>query len=188
MVYCRFTARASFCRFKQFFDVALAKKSPPPTSDGREGRLVPPGTLYFYGNCKAKVPNILQNVDESCQSAPTPFDFIWHIVFTEIFGTRVCPRIAVERPAVFSGKLPLCRARCGWLAVGSTTERSDRAATCPPCYSAQHTDENFDNVTPPALPTGWLATSTLRPRPLWVTSNSGVPSPPADTPPNSALH
>jgi len=42
-------------------------------------------------------------------------------------------------------------------------------------------------VTPPALPTGWLATSTLRPPPLWVTSNSGVPSPPADTPPNSAF-
>ena len=72
-------------------------------------------------------------------------------------------------------------------AVGSTTERSDRAATCPPCYSAQHTDENFDSVTPPALPTGWLATNTLGPPPLWVTSNSGVPSPPADTPPNSAF-
>jgi len=71
-------------------------------------------------------------------------------------------------------------------AVGSTTARSDKAATCPPCYSAQLTDENFDNVTPPALPTGWLATNTLGAPPLWVTSNSGVPSPPADTPPNSA--
>jgi hypothetical protein len=72
-------------------------------------------------------------------------------------------------------------------AVDSTTARSDRAATCPPCYSAQHTDENFDNVTPPALPTGWLATNALGPPPLWVTSNSGVPNPSADTPPNSAL-
>ena len=51
-------------------------------------------------------------------------------------------------------------------AVGSTTARSDTAATCPPCYSAQHTDENFDNVTPPALPTGWLATNTLGPPPF----------------------
>jgi hypothetical protein len=59
--------------------------------------------------------------------------------------------------------------------------------TCPPCFSAQSTDENFDNVTPPVLPTGWLATNTLGPPPLWVTSNSGLPSPPADTPPNSAF-
>jgi hypothetical protein len=48
-------------------------------------------------------------------------------------------------------------------------------------------DENFDSVTPPALPAGWLATSALGPPPLWVTSNSGVPAPPADTPPNAAF-
>jgi hypothetical protein len=72
-------------------------------------------------------------------------------------------------------------------AVGSRAARIERAATCPPCYSAQFTDENFDNVTPPALPTGWLATNTLGPLPLWVTSNGGLPSPPADTPPNSAF-
>jgi hypothetical protein len=47
--------------------------------------------------------------------------------------------------------------------------------------------ENFDNVTPPALPVGWLATNALGPPPLWVTSNSGVPSPPADTSPNAAF-
>jgi len=40
--------------------------------------------------------------------------------------------------------------------------------------------EFFDGVTPPALPTGWSSTA-------WVTSNSGVPAPPADTPPNAAF-
>src|SRR4030095_2619788 len=40
--------------------------------------------------------------------------------------------------------------------------------------------ELFDGVTPPALPTGWSSTT-------WVTSNSGVPTPPADTPPNAAF-
>jgi hypothetical protein len=40
--------------------------------------------------------------------------------------------------------------------------------------------ESFDGVTPPALPTGWSSAT-------WVTSNSGVPTPPADTPPNAAF-
>ncbi|SRR6266403_998790 len=40
--------------------------------------------------------------------------------------------------------------------------------------------EFFDSVTPPALPPGWSSTT-------WVTSNSGVPTPPADTPPNAAF-
>src|SRR5213592_3316938 len=43
------------------------------------------------------------------------------------------------------------------------------------------------DVVPPALPAGWLATNALGPPPLWVTSNSGVPTPPADTPPNAAF-
>jgi hypothetical protein len=47
--------------------------------------------------------------------------------------------------------------------------------------------ENFDNVTPPALPLGWMATNAQGPPPLWVTSNSGVPVPPADTLPNAAF-
>jgi len=47
--------------------------------------------------------------------------------------------------------------------------------------------ENFDTVTPPALPLGWLATNALGPLPLWVTSNSGVPAPSADTEPNAAF-
>src|SRR5262245_27568865 len=40
--------------------------------------------------------------------------------------------------------------------------------------------EFFDAVTPPALPTGWSSTT-------WVTSNSGVPLPPADTLPNAVF-
>jgi hypothetical protein len=40
--------------------------------------------------------------------------------------------------------------------------------------------EFFDGVTPPALPTGWSSTT-------WVTSNSGGPTPPADTLPNAVF-
>jgi hypothetical protein len=48
---------------------------------------------------------------------------------------------------------------------------------------------NFDGVTPPALPAGWVATQGANAGgfPLWVTSNSGVPTPVADTPPNSVF-
>jgi N-acetylneuraminic acid mutarotase len=47
--------------------------------------------------------------------------------------------------------------------------------------------ESFDFVTPPALPAGWTATNGINPDGiLWQTSNSGLPSPPADTPPNAA--
>src|SRR4029077_11858112 len=62
------------------------------------------------------------------------------------------------------------------------------APSCsPPCSLPVGFSENFDNVTPPALPPGWLATNALGPPPMWVTSNSGVPSPPADSPPNAAF-
>jgi subtilisin-like proprotein convertase family protein len=47
--------------------------------------------------------------------------------------------------------------------------------------------ENFDGVTPPALPAGWTATNAQGPAPLWETSNSGDPMPSADTPPNAAF-
>lgn len=40
--------------------------------------------------------------------------------------------------------------------------------------------EFFDTVTPGALPSGWSSIT-------WVTSSSGVPTPPADTPPNAAF-
>jgi hypothetical protein len=57
----------------------------------------------------------------------------------------------------------------------------------PPCSLPVMWSENFDNVTPPALPPGWMATNALGPPPLWITSNSGVPIPPADTLPNAAF-
>jgi subtilisin family serine protease len=59
--------------------------------------------------------------------------------------------------------------------------------TCPPCWFLSTFAENFDSVTPPALPPGWEATNAQGPPPLWVTSNSGVPIPPADSLPNAAF-
>ena len=60
----------------------------------------------------------------------------------------------------------------------------------PQCFSCFYPVEftiNFDDVTPPALPLGFIATNVQGPPPLWVTSNSGLPTPPADTPPNAAF-
>ena len=68
-------------------------------------------------------------------------------------------------------------------AVGATPTPSP----CPPCSGRIVLRENFDDVSPPTLPSDWLATNVLGPPPLWVTSNNGVPAPPADTPPNAAL-
>jgi serine protease AprX len=70
-------------------------------------------------------------------------------------------------------------------AVGPTP--SPAPSCSPPCFQPVFVNENFDSVTPPALPPDWVATNAQGPPPLWVTSNSGVPVPPADTPPNSAL-
>src|SRR5262249_48956954 len=47
--------------------------------------------------------------------------------------------------------------------------------------------ENFDGVTPPALPAGWTAANDQGPAPLWTTSNAGMPTPPFDSPPNAAF-
>ena len=58
---------------------------------------------------------------------------------------------------------------------------------CPPCWFHVTFAENFDSVTPPALPPGWEATNAQGPPPFWVTSNSGVPIPPADSLPNAAF-
>src|SRR4029077_13233984 len=47
--------------------------------------------------------------------------------------------------------------------------------------------ENFDGVTPPTLPPDWTATQGANNGgfPFWVTSDAGVPAPPADTLPNA---
>jgi hypothetical protein len=73
------------------------------------------------------------------------------------------------------------------IAAGPATAQIDRADTCPACSLPRTWSENFDDVMPPALPAGWLATNALGPPPLWVTSNNGVPTPPVDTPPNAAF-
>ena len=67
------------------------------------------------------------------------------------------------------------------------TTLAQHSRRCPPCTSLRGLAQNFDDLTPPALPAVWLATNALGPPPLWVTSNNGVPSPPADTPPNAAF-
>jgi len=58
---------------------------------------------------------------------------------------------------------------------------------CPPCWWLEAITENFENVTPPTLPPDWVATNDQGPPPLWVTSDSGVPIPPVDTPPNAVF-
>jgi subtilisin family serine protease len=56
-----------------------------------------------------------------------------------------------------------------------------------PCSQPVQLSENFDEVIPPGLPPDWMASNAQGPPPLWVTSDSGVPMPPADTLPNAAF-
>jgi hypothetical protein len=70
---------------------------------------------------------------------------------------------------------------------GRTAAEIPTDGPCGSCHTLQTRSENFDSVTPPALPPDWLATNALGPPPLWVTSNNGVPTPSADTPPNAAF-
>ena len=58
---------------------------------------------------------------------------------------------------------------------------------CPPCWKPVEFGDNFDSVMPPMFLPGWVVTNVQGPPPMWVTSNSGVPSPPADTLPNAAF-
>jgi hypothetical protein len=55
--------------------------------------------------------------------------------------------------------------------------------------SATILSEDFDAVTAPALPSGWTTTQGTNPGGVspWVTSDSGDPTPPADSFPNSAV-
>jgi subtilisin family serine protease/cell division septation protein DedD len=75
----------------------------------------------------------------------------------------------------------------GWGRVDVLAAVTPPVITCPLCWSLLTFGQSFDNVTPPALPQDWTATNAQGPPPLWVTSNSGVPMPPADTPPNAAF-
>ena len=73
------------------------------------------------------------------------------------------------------------------VAIAPRMAQDSGGSPCPPCSGLVTLSENFDSITPPALPTDWFATNALGPPPLWVTSNSGVPVPPADTSPNAAF-
>jgi hypothetical protein len=56
----------------------------------------------------------------------------------------------------------------------------------PTCSATPIVSENFDGVTPPALPPGWTAVNVIDPDGiLWQSSNSGDPQPPADSLPNA---
>src|SRR5881394_1619887 len=76
----------------------------------------------------------------------------------------------------------------GWGRVDIAAAVPTPASTCPPGTQREiPLSANFDGVAPPTLPPGWTATNAQGPPPLWVTSNSGVPMPPADTPPNAGF-
>ena len=74
----------------------------------------------------------------------------------------------------------------GWGRVDILAAVTPPTIQCPLCWSLLTFGQNFDGVTPPSLPADWTATNAQGPPPLWVTSNSGVPMPPADSPPNAA--
>ena len=72
--------------------------------------------------------------------------------------------------------------------VPTSTRTATAAATSTPCTPVLLLSETFDNVTPPQLPPGWIAINAIDPdRVPWMTSNSGGPLPPADSPPNAAF-
>ena len=71
--------------------------------------------------------------------------------------------------------------------VTPTPTPAPTPSPCPFCWQPVTLSQNFDSVTPPALPQDWTATNVQGPTPLWVTSNSGVPSPPAESKPNAAF-
>ena len=77
-------------------------------------------------------------------------------------------------------------------AEDSSSDRIDILAPTdpspPPCNDQLITilSDNFDSVMPPALP-GWTASNGIDPDGiLWQSSSTGLPSPPADSPPNAA--
>lgn len=122
------------------------------------------------------------------QGMPNPFegDAASHAVFTGYPGNAhvvvvggACP----GGPTTLYELRPACATRPGTTPTGSPTSTPTPTPTCSPLLF-----ENFDGVTPPNLPAGWTATQGINQGgfPFWVTSNSGLPSPPADSPPNAA--
>src|SRR5947207_2370705 len=74
----------------------------------------------------------------------------------------------------------------GWGRVDIRAAAAPRSTCLPGTFREIALSENFDGVTPPALPPFWVATNAQGSPPLWVTSNSGLPTPPAYSPPNAA--
>ena len=108
------------------------------------------------------------------------------LLFTISAGLAVLAGIASSR-ATDQGGSALSE-RTDWqIARRSADGPTPTPFPCPLCWFARTRTENFDLVTPPELPGGWLATNALGPPPLWVTSNSGLPMPPADTAPNAVF-
>src|SRR5215475_11516078 len=104
-------------------------------------------------------------------------------VIVAIAAVILVAAVIRSSPAISQGRFDISAA------VGDTpTPTPVPTPSCfPPCVLPIVLKENFDNVVPPVLPADWTATNSLGPPPLWVTSNSGVPVPPADTSPNAAF-
>src|SRR4029079_73000 len=78
---------------------------------------------------------------------------------------------------------------CATPTPGTPTPTATATSTGPPAPSPTGTpcagtalNENFDGVTAPALPGGWVATNATGGAPMWVTSTTTP-----DTPPNDAF-
>ena len=72
--------------------------------------------------------------------------------------------------------------------VPTSTRTDIAAATSTSCTPVLLLIETFDNVKPPQLPPEWIAINAIDPDGVpWMTSNSGGPLPPADSPPNAAF-
>jgi hypothetical protein len=111
----------------------------------------------------------------------------------------LCVSLLLAVGAVASGLIGSAHATTGDGPTSGEDDASGWIANFPACPIPRPTPclarcsqlaglvQNFDDVTPPILPPDWLATNALGPPPFWVTSDSGLPMPPADSPPNAAL-
>lgn len=110
-----------------------------------------------------------------------------------------CVRLLIVANMVASGLIVSAHATTGDGSASGQNNASGWVNDPFPCFTPRPTPcpgrcsglagvaQNFDNVVPPVLPPDWLATNALGPPPLWVTSNSGLPMPPAASPPNAAF-
>lgn len=118
-------------------------------------------------------------------SAPTRLRNVLCLLFLVAAGV-VVSRLIASPDAIGQRAVGSASSQDGWDRVDNRVADDPTPPPCFPCWWRMTITENFDNVTPPALP-GWIATNAQGPPPLWVTSDSGVPIPPADIPPNAAF-